>query len=978
MKNIIVRKWKLFFSAISLILANNIYGSDTVTIPNVKNSRISLNGTWKIDTSPTHQFWLDTKMKSRNWQDIKVPGECAMQGFKIAYNKPFVYKKQIQIPADYKGQLIYIGFDGVYSNARVWINGHYIISHTGGFTTWFCNITPYVISGKKAWLTVEVTDNFDNISYGSQYAFHPIGGILRDVYLIAKPKKNIEHLYHETDLDGTYTNATLKLDYKLSEKISNDSKLEFKLNDEEGKEVALSKSSQTLQRLDNGKIEIQVKYPLKWEAEHPHLYTFTTTLIEEGKVIEKISRKIGFREITVSGNQLLINGKSIKLRGTCRHDISAELGRSTSKELDETDVKLIKEANLNYVRTSHYPPTQAFLDYCDKYGLYVEEETAVCFTKNSENDTAFTTQYLSQFAEMIARDRNSTSVTMWSLGNESKWGINFQKEYEYAKATDLSRPVIFPNFGGIPDGVKCFDIDYVHYPDYKGSNIYHSEIKEFSNLDLPVLNDEWAHVPCYMTETLQDESGARDFWGQSIKKFWDNISATDGAGGAIWCMVDDYFMLPDSCKGTGEWGWVDLWRRKKPEFWHIKKAHSPIQISNSNIEAFKAGLPLLIPVTNRYDFTNLNEIDIKWSSNKASGTINPSDIPPRSKGVIAIPASGLQRGDSVTLSFTTKDNNELVDTYNITLGRRTVSFTPPINSTLIKSETTEDFSVTSGDYQFIVSKKSGLFTSILYGKDTLVTDGPYLNLTAMQPCNEVFFEKCDMVKWDGKKWKLSELKTEVHTNYIKIISRGTVDTINVNFEFLIRSGGLFSIGYEIENPTFRQIQEAGISLSLSNNYSGISWDKQSLWSAYPTDHIGRPIGTSPLYNTGILESYRTVPAHQWNMDSKAGYFYFGLDGGDKKFADLINEVKSLKTNLNFYNIIFKDGLKRLRVEAQGNVAARLVKSSASTLNLLINNEWDYVNLNWGNYEKNIHITNNYKNIIQFRLTDNDGNVNVSY
>ncbi|NJK95573.1 MAG: hypothetical protein HC905_12310 [Bacteroidales bacterium] len=193
------------------------------------------------------------------------------------------------------------------------------------------------------------------------------------------------------------------------------------------------------------------------------------------------------------------------------------------------------------------------------------------YENESEKDTAYTERYLSQFAEMIERDRNHASVIMWSLGNESVWGQNFQKEYEYAKITDASRPVIFPNFGGIPDGVKCFDLDYVHYPTYSGNNLYHAETRDFSNPDVVVLNDEWAHVPCYMTETLKEEPGARDFWGESIKRFWDNISASDGAGGAIWCMVDEYFMLPDSCQGTGEWGWVDIWRRKNPNFGTLKK-----------------------------------------------------------------------------------------------------------------------------------------------------------------------------------------------------------------------------------------------------------------------------------------------------------------------------------------------------------------------------------------------------------------------
>ena len=955
----------------------SVSASGLVDIPGIKEPSMSLNGTWKINLMPDNEYWANSVIPD-TWSDIHVPGECAMQGFKVQYNRPFVYKKQIQIPAGYQGKSVYLGFDGVYSFARVWINGNFIKSHSGGFTTWCCDITPYAEAGKSAWLTVEVTDRNDDISFASAYAHHPIGGILRDVYLFARPIKHIEQLHIETDLDSTFTDATLKLNYKVSSGMPGNASLQFKLLDMQGKEMPLPVTICSLQSADKGKVEIPVKSPLKWDAEHPNLYTLLTTLVADGKTVESVSYNIGFRELTVAGNLLLVNGKNVKLRGTCRHDMSPDLGRCTTKELDETDVKLIKEANLNYVRTSHYPPSQAFLDFCDQYGLYVEEETAVCFTQNqSENDTAYTERYLSQFAEMIERDRNHPGVIMWSMGNESVWGINFQQEYEYAKTTDPLRPVIFPNFGGIPDGVKCFDIDYVHYPTYLGNNLYHAETRDFSNPDNVVLNDEWAHVPCYMTETLKEELGARDFWGESIKRFWDNISASDGAGGAIWCMVDEYFMLPDSCKGTGEWGWVDVWRRKKPEFWHIKKAHTPIQITNSNIENFQAGLPLLVAVNNRYDFTNLSEINISWASPDASGVIINADIAPRSKGVILIPANVWKRGDTISLCFSTKDN-QLIDAYTLSLGNRSISFTFPPNDSLLKTETADNIIITTNRYQFSINKTSGLFDAILFDKDTLITHGPYLNLTAMNPCHEVFYTKCPITKWNGKNWKLKELKTEITPNCVKFILQGIVDSLKLNFEYLIRSGGIFSIGYEIENPPACQIQETGLIFVLPDKYSSISWDKNSLWSAYPQDHIGRPIGQSLLYNPNAPEMYRTIPAHSWSLDSKCSYFYFGPAGTNKNYTDLVNDARSLKTNLNFYNVIFKDGLKRLRVEANGNVAARIDKSSAGSLCLLVNNEWDYVNLNWGNYEKNIHITNNYKNLIRFRLTDSDGNVVVKF
>ncbi|NJK95574.1 MAG: hypothetical protein HC905_12315 [Bacteroidales bacterium] len=186
-----------------------------------------------------------------------------------------------------------------------------------------------------------------------------------------------------SDFDENYSNAILKLNFKVSVGLAENAQLQFKLTDKQGKEVELTVKSYQLKSKTVGVINIPIKAPLKWNAEQPNLYTLTATLVANENIVETRRQKVGFREITILGNLLMVNGKNVKLRGTCRHDVSSTLGRCTTPELDEADVKLIKEANLNFVRTSHYPPSQAFLDFCDQYGLYVEEETAVCFTKMS-------------------------------------------------------------------------------------------------------------------------------------------------------------------------------------------------------------------------------------------------------------------------------------------------------------------------------------------------------------------------------------------------------------------------------------------------------------------------------------------------------------------------------------------------------------------------------------------------------------------
>ena len=316
------------------------------TVAGVERHQMSLNGDWSFQFSP----------KSK-WSPIQVPGEAAMQGYAIEHDKPVLYKKQFVLPADYKGQRTILRFDGVYSYARLWVNGTYVREHFGGFSRWEADITSLVKPGKKNEIKLEVTDRLDDISYASGYAHHPIGGILRDVTVYALPQTNVSDLMIETDLDDTYTDASLKVSFD----ISRDARVRYSLRDPKGENVNLPVA---VKEVKAGRVnhDFAVAAPLKWDAEHPHLYTLDIHLEEAGKEVCRISRNVGFREIKIDGNKMLVNGQPVKLRGACRHDIHPTLGRTITAELDSLDAAIFKHTNMNFVRTSHYPPTERFLD----------------------------------------------------------------------------------------------------------------------------------------------------------------------------------------------------------------------------------------------------------------------------------------------------------------------------------------------------------------------------------------------------------------------------------------------------------------------------------------------------------------------------------------------------------------------------------------------------------------------------------------
>ena len=281
-----------------------------------------------------------------------------MQGFKIRHNVGYPYKRDIKIPEDFAGHRILLRFDGVYSYARVWVNGRFVRDHHGGFTTWDCDITDFAAPGQSAWLTVEVTDGMDEISYGSGYAHHLIGGILRDVSLLAIPQDHFSHLHIETDLDADFRNARLKISAGVLFHESEKAGISFYLCDGTEARPAQPVAPGTDQRQSGRQ---------NWTSRSRSLFSGTRSTRtstprgetqgrrEDGPARE--SREIGFREVELVANRLLVNGRPVKLRGACRHDVHPLIGRRSTRDLDRRDALLAKEANINFIRTSHYPPS---------------------------------------------------------------------------------------------------------------------------------------------------------------------------------------------------------------------------------------------------------------------------------------------------------------------------------------------------------------------------------------------------------------------------------------------------------------------------------------------------------------------------------------------------------------------------------------------------------------------------------------------
>lgn len=958
--------------AVVFFACNKQPESRELEVAGVQVPEIILNGQWKFNMDPPDEFWSNG-VDFQNWPDIQVPGECQMQGFAIKHDRPYAYKHQFMVPADFEGKHIQLNFHGVYSYARVWVNGQYVRDHFGGFTKWTCDITDLVRPGEKAVLTVEIIDRADDISYGSGYAKHQIGGILRDVALTALPKQHFQQLYFETELDEQYQNANLEVFYELSQKSPSTVKIELldadrNLVEKVEKEVASA----------SGSISIAVENPLKWDAEHPHLYTLVTTLFQDGATVLKRTDEIGFREVVVEGNKLLVNGRPVKLRGACRHDIHPTLGRMTTPEYDLKDVLLAKACNMNFIRTSHYPPSEQFLAYCDKYGIYVEDETAVCFVGShrtqayqasgaSQSDPDYTGIYLSQLAEMVNHHRNHPSVIIWSIGNENTFGTNFIESYQWMKTNDVTRPVIYSYPGQVPDSIELYDIISMHYPSWQGNlDQYGIKTKGFESADKPMLFDEWAHVACYNNYELKDDPNVRNFWGQSLDSMWTTIFETEGGlGGAIWCMLDETFMLPKDLEGYnewwgildknvipstymgptvgyGEWGIIDTWRRKKPEFWGTKKAYSPTKIYMKQINEFVAHKELEVPVHNRFDHTNFNELKIVWKYGDRKGELDHVVVLPHQKGKLVFPANNWNPEEKLNICFYQNDTL-LVDEYNIQLGEKRINLPVCSKGKLTFNETDGLITIVGGEFSVEVNKQNGLLQNMIMGNELLIQSGPYVNLT--MPGQSIQYSTVEMDDY-AKNWKLSEMQFSLVDGVAVIETKGTYDKISAAFTIRMDEQGVINIDYVIENVIAdKYIQQAGVKFLTGDVFETLTWDRNAYFTAYPPDDLGCVSGDVSLSEKPEM-TYRQEPQHAWAMDTK-NYYYFGLE----PILPYTNRVRSLKENIYSYSLKTRNNC-HLEVVSNGHQACRFDKVNNENT-LIINDQWDYNSLLWGNYSKQI-------------------------
>ena len=500
---------------------------------------MTLNGTWKFnwvqnaDQRPTDFYKVD--FNDKGWDNIQVPGVWELNGYgdpiyvNVGYpwrsqyknNPPYVptvnnhvgtYRKEIELPADWKGRQIMAHFGSVTSNMYLWVNGKFVgYSEDSKLEAEF-DLTKYLRPGKNI-IAFQVFRWCDG-TYLEDQDFFRYSGVGRDCYLYTRTANHIEDIRITPDLDAQYKDGTLQIDIQMKGKGT----VDLKLLDKEGKEVTTAQVKGSSKQTAS----MTVSNPAKWTAETPNLYTLVANLQENGKIIESIPVKIGFRKIELKNGQILVNGQAVLFKGADRHEMDPDKGYVVSRERMIQDIKRMKELNINAVRTCHYPDNNLWYDLCDEYGIYVVAEANIESHGMGYGDETlaknplFAKAHLERNQRNVQRGYNHPSIIFWSLGNEAGFGPNFEVCYKWIKAEDKTRAVQYEQAGTN----EYTDIFCPMYYSYESCENYSK-----GNIDKPLIQCEYAHA-------MGNSQGG-------FKEYWDLVRKYPKyQGGFIWDFVD--------------------------------------------------------------------------------------------------------------------------------------------------------------------------------------------------------------------------------------------------------------------------------------------------------------------------------------------------------------------------------------------------------------------------------------------------------
>lgn len=648
---------------------------------------LSLEGKWKFNFSKDHdkapRDFYSLKYDDSQWTDFPVPGILELNGYGDAIysnngypwrtqfrpEPPFVeernnytgsYRKMVTVPADWKGERIYLHVGSATSNLMVWVNGKFVGYSEDSKVSAEFDLTKYLTPGKENLIAMQVMRWCDG-SYLEDQDFWRFTGIAREVYLYARPQAHIADLFITPDLVNNYQDGTLEV--KLNAVGAKGETVMFSLKDKEGKEVA----AQTAKVGGNGEVKVNfdIKNPLKWTAETPNLYTLYTTLMDGKQVAEVVPQRVGFRKVEIKNAQVLVNGQPVLFKGANRHELDPVTGYVVSMDRMLEDIRVMKELNINAVRTCHYPNDPRWYELCDIYGIYMVAEANIeshgmgYGDKTLAKEPTYEKAHLERNESNIKIYKNHPSIIFWSVGNEAGYGPNFEKAYDLVKAYDPSRPCLYEQAG--QNGKT--DIFCPMYYDYGGCDKYSQ-----GDNPRPLIQCEYAHA---MGNSM---GGFKEYWDM-VRKYpkyqggfiWDfvdqGLRVKNKQGKTIYAYGGDFGRYPTSDHNFNCNGIINPDRKPNPHANEVRYYYQNIWATAKDLKAGE------VEVYNENFFKSLDDVELQWTLESEGKVLangrNALDIPAQQKRVVKLDGYSLPadvKGEVVlNLDFVLKKAEPMLD-----------------------------------------------------------------------------------------------------------------------------------------------------------------------------------------------------------------------------------------------------------------------------------------------------------------------------
>jgi beta-galactosidase len=890
----------------------------------------SLNGDWRFsyasspETAP--QGFFEPSFEAGGWDTIPVPSNWEMYDYgrpiyvnwgypfpqngisrtnpRVAKDSPLppipeadnpvgCYRRAFTIPESWEGRQVFVLFEGVDSAFHLWVNGQQVGYSQGSRLPAEFNITPYVRSGENI-LAARVYRYSDG-SYLEDQDYWRLSGIYRDVYLWAAPSVHVRDFFVRTDLDKAYRGGVLGVRAKVRNYGNVDVTgyfLEAQLLTAQGEEpvgkmlMPVSVTAKGEVTLD---LEQAIANPEKWSAEDPNLYTLLVVLKDgAGNVLEVERCNVGFRQIEIKDGQIHVNGVPVVFRGVNRHEHDPDTGHAVTVDSMVEDIKLMKQFNFNAVRASHYPNDPRWYDLCDAYGLYVVDEANIethATLGKLSNDPDWTAAFVERGARMVARDKNHPCIVMWSLGNESGSGPNHAAMAGWIHEYDPTRPVHYEGatgWGGHYEGPKdapYVDVVSVMYPSVDRT----IELAQIRGETRPVVMCEYAHA-------MGNSCG-------NLREYWDAIAAYERLqGGFVWDWMDQG--LRQVTADGVEWfayggdfgddpnngpfcinGVVFPDRHIQPAMWECKKVMQPVEVAPVDLLVGR------VRVINRYNFLNLDGLDITWQLAAdgqvlQSGVLERLDTPPGESVIVTVPFERpeLEPGTEywLTLSFAlaqetawTEQGHEVAwEQFKVPFEVPELPILPISRMPEVAMEEADEITMFRGpDFELVFDRLVGTISSWRYGGRELVRRGPLFNAWRAPTDND----KGESWALElAKEWREAGLDRLEHTvedvvvtriapQAIRIVTHSCVSTpgcaggFDCTYTYTIYGNGDVLLDTQISpSGNLPPLPRLGLQITLPGGYEAFTWYGRGPHESYVDRKTGARVG---VYSGTVNEQY---------------------------------------------------------------------------------------------------------------------------